>query len=203
MSFHEVQFPVTISNGSVGGPSWSTMVKELASGHEKRNANWANARHKYDAIHAVKSNTAMTEIVDFFNCRRGRAYGFRYKDWADYSATGQTLGTGDDLETDFQLVKIYTDSGGSWIRTITKPVDGTLTVYDDESEVDSEDYDIDLTTGIITFDTAPVTGHVITADFQFDVPCRFDIDYLPVSLDFTTFRSVVGSIPIIEDRITA
>ena len=41
MSFAEVRFPDDISYGSSGGPEYSTDIVETQSGHEQRNANWA------------------------------------------------------------------------------------------------------------------------------------------------------------------
>jgi uncharacterized protein (TIGR02217 family) len=47
------------------------------------------------------------ELIAFFRARRGKAYSLRFKDWTDYKANGQLLGTGDDALTQFQLVKHY------------------------------------------------------------------------------------------------
>jgi uncharacterized protein (TIGR02217 family) len=52
----------------------------------------------------------------------------------------------------------------------------TLTVYNNGSAVSATGYVADLATGIITFGTAPVAGHIITADFQFHWPVRFNSD---------------------------
>jgi uncharacterized protein (TIGR02217 family) len=73
-------------------------------------------------------------VVAFFEARNGRLHGFRFKDWADHksclpsaapSPTDQTIGTGDDTTTAFQLVKRYSSGAQSWTRTITKPVAGS------------------------------------------------------------------------------
>jgi uncharacterized protein (TIGR02217 family) len=53
----------------------------------------------------LKKQAQIDELVAFFRARRGKAYGFRFKDWTDHKATGQLLGTGDDALTQFQLVK--------------------------------------------------------------------------------------------------
>jgi len=37
-------------------------------------------------------------------------------------------------------------------------------------------YTLNETTGVVTFATAPLNGHIITADGQFHFPVRFDID---------------------------
>jgi uncharacterized protein (TIGR02217 family) len=44
-------------------------------------------------------------------------------------------------------------------------------------------YTIDSTTGNITFTSPIKDGANIFANFEFDVPVRFDMDYLPISID--------------------
>ena len=121
-SFHEVRFPDNIAYGATGGPEFATTVVATGSGHEKRNVNWAEARGRWDVASGLKKQAQIDELIAFFRARRGKAYGFRFKDWTDYRATGQLLGTGDDAQTQFQLVKHYPSGSVIEVRTITKPV---------------------------------------------------------------------------------
>jgi uncharacterized protein (TIGR02217 family) len=58
---------------------------------------------------------------------------------------------------------------------------------------------VNVTTGLITFTTAPAIGVQITADFEFDVPVRFDTDHMAVTIE--TFRlHRWQQIPIVELR---
>lgn len=85
-------------------------------------------------------------------------------------------------------------------RTITKPVSGTISIYFNGVLQSSALYSANLTNGQITFISAPGVGVNITADFEFDVPVRFDIDRLSASMD----DYAVGSwndIPLVETRI--
>ena len=133
-SFHEVRFPDNIAYGATGGPEFATTVVATAAGHEKRNVNWAEARGRWDVASGLKKQAQIDELIAFFRALRGKAYGFRFKDWTDYKATGQLLGTGDDVLTQFQLVKHYPSGSVIEFRTITKPVAGTVKVYlDSES----------------------------------------------------------------------
>ena len=129
----------------------------LARGHEKRNVNWAQARGRWDVASGLKKQAQIDELIAFFRARRGKAYGFRFKDWTDYKATGQLLGTGDDAQTQFQLVKHYPSGSVIEVRTITKPVAGTVKVYLDGVEQLSG-WSVDTTTGLVTFGTAPALG---------------------------------------------
>src|SRR4029453_17117387 len=85
--------------------------------------------------------------------------------------TGQLLGTGDGTQTEFQLLKHYPSGSVIEVRTISKPVAGTVKVYLDGVEQLSG-WSVDTTTGLVTFSTAPAAGVEVTADFEFDVPVR-------------------------------
>ena len=124
------------------------------------------------------------------------ADGFRYRDWDDYSATSQNIGTGDGNEVDFQLRKKYSVSTYDIYKTITKPVVNTVKIYLDNVEQVSG-WTIDVTTGIVTFVTAPALNVIITADFQYDIPVIF----LDVSIQIVLSGNInrdANSITLIE-----
>lgn len=153
----EVQFPVDISYGSRGGPNFMTDIVALDSGHESRNINWALSRNKYDVSYGVRDSAQLAALTRFFYARWGRAYGFRYKDWADYQATQEVLGqTGAKT---VQLVKTYTSGLRSYVRTITKPVNGTVTMRRGGSPFAA--FTLDTTTGLATL--TPDSSATITA----------------------------------------
>jgi uncharacterized protein (TIGR02217 family) len=173
-------------------------VVVTGAGHEQRNVDWAEARGRWDVVNGLKNQAQLDELIAFFRARKGRAYGFRFKDWTDYQASSQLVGTGDDAETQFQLVKRYPSGSVVELRTITKPVAGTVRLYLDGVEQLSG-WSVDVTTGIITFGTAPAAAVAITADFDFDVPVRFDTDHMAVTIEsFKLHRW--QQIPIVELR---
>jgi uncharacterized protein (TIGR02217 family) len=207
MAFHEVRFPDAISRGARGGPERRTQIVELASGAEERNASWANSRRRYDVAYGIRRADDLAAVVAFFEARNGRLHGFRFKDWADHKSclpsampapTDQILDIGDDERTTFQLVKRYTSGGEAWVRTITKPVAGTVRVTVGGAE-QASGWTIDVTTGLVVFDTPPANGVAISAGFAFDVPVRFDTDTLDVTLDIERLGSIT-SIPLVEIR---
>ena len=132
--FHEVRFPDNIAYGATGGPEFATTVVVTGAGHEQRNVNWAEARGRWDVASGLKNQQQLDELIAFFRARKGRAFGFRFKDWTDYKATGQLLGTGDGTNTTFQLVKHYPSGSVIEVRTVSKPVAGTVQVYKDGVE---------------------------------------------------------------------
>jgi len=199
MTFHEVRFPDDIAYGATGGPAYSTSVVATASGYEQRNMNWSAARGAWDVSSGLKKPSQLDLLIAFFRARKGKAYGFRFKDWTDYKATGQLLGTGNGVNKVFQLVKIYASGAGSETRTITKPVLGSVKPYL-AGVLQASGWSINTATGVLTFSTAPAQGVAVTADFEFDVPVRFDTDSMEVTIENFNINEW-SSIPIVEIRV--
>jgi uncharacterized protein (TIGR02217 family) len=207
-SFHDVRFPTAISYGSSGGPMFSTTIMALNSGFERRNINWSKVRASYEAVHGVKSSEDMEEILAFFYARMGRAYSFRFKDWADYNTGLQLIGLGDGEKTKFQITKSYNSGGYQYFRDITKIVyqddDGeplntleNVTVGETPQEMDT-DFTLDPNTGIITFAVPPAEGVAVRIEnAEFDVHVRFDTDHLNAVHDFWETQTW-PSIPLVE-----
>jgi uncharacterized protein (TIGR02217 family) len=61
-------------------------------------------------------------------------------------------------------------------------------------------WNVDTTTGLVTFGTAPAAGAAITAGFQFHVPVRFDTDYLEFTMSGPDYGEFVD-IPVVEIRV--
>jgi uncharacterized protein (TIGR02217 family) len=191
--FHDIRFPDAIARGATGGPEYSTDIIAVASGFEQRNVNWSAARARYDIGTGIRSREQMFEVIAFFRARKGRAYGFRFRDWTDFEASDQALEPTADPKL-WQLVKRYPSGPIEDVRIITKPVAGSVTVRVNGAVMSVA---VDHLTGRVTFSVAPVA--IPYADFHFDVPCRFDTDHLPVIA--TAFHlQQVASIPVVEIR---
>jgi uncharacterized protein (TIGR02217 family) len=193
MGFHDVRFPDAIARGATGGPEYSTDIISVASGFEQRNINWQASRARYDIGTGIRTREQMAEVIAFFRARKGRAYGFRFRDWTDFEATGQAM-----LATDnplvWRLVRRYQSGPGEDVRLISKPEVGSVVVRVNGAPVGVA---VDHLTGRVTLPSAPVTAPY--ADFRFDVPCRFDADHLPVVA--TAFHlQQISSIAIVEIR---
>lgn len=210
MGFHEVRFPGSLSFGSVGGPERHTDVVTLANGYEERNTPWAHSRRRYDAGAAMRSMDDIEQLIAFFEARRGQMYGFRWKDWADYKSgkaqaepayTDQIIAIGDDVTAQWQLMKNYRSGEHVYQRPITKPVKGSV-IMGLQGEIQEEDvhFEVDYTTGIVTFAHPPNGGDEITAGYEFDVPVRFDTDRIHTNL--ASFQAgEVPSVPVVELRV--
>lgn len=210
MSFHEVLFPTAISRGATGGPERRTDVVVLGSGAEERNARWADSRRSYNAGYGMRSLDDLHAVVQFFEERRGRLYGFRWRDHTDYkscapqatpSATDQDIGTGDGATATFDLAKTYGASFAPWQRRIAKPVDGSVLIAVDGTAMAPSTYIVDTATGRLTFLAGhiPAAGAAVTAGYLFDVPVRFDTDRLEINL--AGFQhGAIPNVPVIEVR---
>lgn len=208
MRFHEILFPIDVALGARGGPERRTDVVVMGSGREERNQRWAHSRRRWDAGYGVKSLASISQVIDFFEERRGKLYGFRWRDRSDCKSCApnlapgpldQLLGTGDGIRRDFQLVKRYGARFAPYLRTIVKPVSGSLRIAIDGVEWDSSRFTLDPVNGQVRFAAAhiPRQGASVSAGFLFDTPARFDTDYLEI--DLAAFEAGdIPKIPLIE-----
>jgi uncharacterized protein (TIGR02217 family) len=210
--FHDTRFPTAISRAAHGGPERRTDVVVLGSGAEERNARWADSRRSYNAGYGVKSLNDLHAVIAFFEERRGRLHGFRWRDPSDWkscapestpTALDQQIGIGNGTASAFQLTKTYGSAFNPWTRDIKKPVTGTVLVaVAGVVQTAGTAYTIDYATGVITFLAGhiPASAAAITAGFEFDVPVRFDSDKLEINVQ-GVHHGAIPSIPIVEIRV--
>jgi uncharacterized protein (TIGR02217 family) len=225
MAFDETRFPTTEDYGYRGGPRFKTTLFIAKSGHEQRVANWSATKGMWTVGFKLRGISALTDLRDFFYARYGRARAFRFRDWNDYCSdmaglaaynlangttyggqgadidtlppegelTAQSIGTGGN--SPYQLIKDYTDLI-TFTKVIYKPVSGAVRLYDDGVEITSG-VTPDYTTGLVT--VSPDASGAVTADFYFDIPVRFDTDYMDSEIEFFELNNWDG-IPIVETR---
>ncbi|MEQ1761563.1 MAG: DUF2460 domain-containing protein [Pyrinomonadaceae bacterium] len=212
MAFHNVIFPEDYSRGVVGGPEFRTTVVATGSGYEQRNADWATARARWDLSRLLYDPTARDATIAFFRARQGRAHTFLFKDWADYyvgmawNSTTKTLdhsgshnfGSGDGSTVAFQVYRVYDSGGYTERRKITRLKDPIKVYKDGVEQTQPGQCSVSLTTGIITFVSAPAGGTVIGWGGEFYVPVRFDTDQLQIEYLSPTVGDV--ALPIVEVR---
>lgn len=204
-SFDDVLFPLALGRDASVTPEFSTNVTITASGFERRNSLWSDARLRFDVGPGVRSEAELGELIAFFRARRGQARGFRLRDPSDFSSNGMTgvptpmdqvLGTGDGATSRFALVKHYGEGGDAQKRRITRPRAESLRVSVNSAE--TGDFSLDAK-GVLVFATAPAAGSVVRAGFYFDVPVRFAEDRLDISgAEFAAGEA--PSVPLVELR---
>lgn len=200
-AFHEGRLPVSAGPGSSGGPEWHTQALILASGREVRNAVWRGSRQRWDIVTVPMASPAVRAVLDFFEARRGRLQGFRFRDrfasstaqsGGPVSALDEVIAAGDGETAVFQLAR----STAMGPKRICKPVASSVQVAIDDS-VQQNGWSVDERTGLLVFDVPPAAGTSITAGFDYDWPVRFDADQLDVTLTDVGAGQLLR-IPLIE-----
>lgn len=200
-AFDDVAYPLALGRDASASPEFSTSVAVTASGHERRNALWSDARMRYDVGPGVRSQAELRVLLEFFRARFGPARGFRLRDPYDFSSNGgdgdptaadELIGTGDGDAADFQLRRNY----GEQRRPVTRPQEGSILVSIDGQPASGWAH---IGKGVVRFDAAPAAGTEIRAGFLFDVPVRFAEDRLDIS-GATFAAGEAPSVPLIEIR---
>ncbi len=205
-AFDDVLYPLALSSNTSVAPEFSTSIAVTASGFERRNSLWADARLRFDIGPGVRSETELGTLLSFYRARRGPARGFRLRDPTDHSSNAMTgtptafdqlLGTGDGVTASFALVKRYGDNADGQVRRITRPLAGSIKVSVGGA-VRTTGWAVDER-GILTFSAAPAAGAEVRAGFLFDVPVRFAEDQLQLS-GASFGAGEAPSVPVVEIR---
>lgn len=202
--FHDVQFPDSISKGSSGGPLRRTDIVTLRSGYEERNAVWGDSRRSYDAGLGLRYISDLAEVLAFWESRLGSLYGFRWKDWVDYTSkvdpvpspesTDALQAENPETSALYTLVKRYTSGNYFTVRKITKPVPGSVVFRYNGVDYTDDDILLDYNSGKFYFTIPKVEGQDLFAGYFFDVPVRFASESITVSVE----QFNAGAIPQID-----
>lgn len=186
-----------IAWGFAGGPEFSTRMTALVNGRERRNARWANPRHRWSAPFQNITPEDYAEIKAMFVACLGMTHGFLFTDRLDHVATLESLGAAPAGSAAVQLVKTYTKGASSYTRTIVRPLATGFTLY--QAGV-AKAGTLDAETGLFTPTTAWTEGAALTWSGGFRIPVRFANDWLPFSIDDRAAGefAINGSVDIIE-----
>ena len=205
LPFDDVPYPLALGRDATVTPEFSTSVAVTASGFERRNSLWSNARLRFDVGPGIRSEAELGTLIAFFRARRGAARGFRLRDPSDFSSNGMTgtptatdqlLGTGDGVTASFPLLKRYGEGEAEQLRRITRPRADSVVVSVDGLPATGWTLE---SGGVITFTAPPAAGKAVRAGFLFDVPVRFAEDRLEVS-GAAFAAGEAPSVPIVEIR---
>jgi len=192
MIIDNVRLPIDVERGAKGGPMFSTTVNVADGGAVAANQNWSYPLYMGNISYGIQTKESLHEVLDFFWARRGRLYGFLFRDWSDYEMVNEPLGTGDGVIQNFQCIRKYNDTIRPFTRPLKYPIESTMTVYKNGVAVSASTWSL-LSTGEVRFNTAPALGEVITASGEFNIACRFTQDMLEIQMDLWN----VGGIPSI------
>lgn len=166
MTFVATRMQDDVALGFEGGPEDSVAIAIAGGGAETRNAMRSQFMREWTASFNGKTKAQSLALLDLWHAVGGRLYGFLFKDWLDFEASGSagtvTLISGDT----YQMRKAYVFGALTHSRIIYKPLSGTVAVSGGGS------YTVSYTTGVITRNSGAVpTGWT----GQFDVPVRFNM----------------------------
>ncbi len=204
-AFDDVLYPLALGRDATASPEFSTSISLTASGFERRNSQWSDARMNYDVGPGIRSETELGTLLEFFRARRGPARGFRLSDPFDFSSNGltgnptptdQPIGVGDGQTVSFRLSKSYGPGTDPQVRAITRPRAESVLVSVNNAV--TQDWTLEAG-GRLILGEAPPTGAEIRAGFLFDVPVRFAQDRLDIS-GSTFAAGEAPSVPLIEIR---
>jgi len=198
-------FPIAMSSGLKKSPVFSSIVQRPAAGKGVVAASlqpYPTWSFGFDADKIQGSEAALSSVLSAFMglhaVSQGRTFPFLFLDPQDSTVTQGTsamlnvtsgaatpMGTvGDGVSTQFQIARVL--GGGSLIVTngvgydIIQNVKGSINVYVNGALTSL--YSIS-STGVITFNTAPANGALLTWAGSFYFYCRFmkdDMDYTRV-----------------------
>ncbi|QZH76361.1 MAG: DUF2460 domain-containing protein [Erythrobacter sp.] len=204
-AFDDVLYPLALGRDAGVSPEFSTAISLTASGHERRNSQWSDARLHYDVGPGIRSHAELGVLLEFFRARRGPARGFRLADPYDFSsngltgtptATDQLIGVSDGLAATFRLRKNYGSTSDPQVRFITRPRAETILVS--VNDTPRTDWVLEAG-GRIVFNAVIPAGAQVRAGFLFDVPVRFAEDRLDITGN-TFAAGEAASVPLIEVR---
>ena len=190
--FLKIRLPDDIAYGAK--IEFETDIVSLANCSEHRNVMRQYPKNYYILKYDVLNSTMVKKLMEFFRITHGKAHSFLFRDWLDFEARGQSLKRlpavlENNDERVFQLSKVYKIENVNAIenfslpRKITKPIEGTLKVFDNAAKllVENDDYECNYDNGIIIFKNKLVDDYVV--DFDFDVHVRFDNDSFEYKFD--------------------
>lgn len=196
MSFYPIEIDTCPAYGWEAGPNVDIDIKTLRNKHERRNWVDANELMSFSLnFRNIPSVRYLREVLSFFRVMHGPHRSFLAKDYGDFrhgfeaNDDPMPFATGDGETAEFQLTKTYVagedvlgDDAPTYVRDITKPVAGTVTIYVNGVAVDA---DVDSLTGMVSFSTAdtPAEGDIVAWTGEFRVCVRFATFYLPSTFD--------------------
>jgi uncharacterized protein (TIGR02217 family) len=208
MAFPVYRLPPEVERGMVGGPTYQNVIAEAVSGTEQRVRVWAKCRGEWQLSYTIlgneEMNTTFRAVVALFRAHFANLYPFPFKDWGDYQLDDDWIGNGDGTTTAFQIVKVYdpseillgTQGALIYMREIYLPRPGLVVKVNGVTQTLTTHYTVSAT-GLITFVTAPASGHAVTVTGEFDVPVRFNTNRLDLTINENSIAEI-GSLPIRE-----
>lgn len=208
------RFPDNIAYGASFENLFNTDSTSNQAGFVQVNINWDTPLFQAEVSHGVKTHDDIIKLKRFFWNTKGKAKGFRFKDWSDYKVDKSLSAVNEGEVLTSRVLKLYqvipVENDVPSYRRIVKPVNasnypsGTVkpfALYQNDVLVNSSNYIIDYTTGIVTLNNSFVFNEedLFTFECEFDIPVRFTTDSFKANIE--SFNSYSwGNITVSEMR---
>jgi uncharacterized protein (TIGR02217 family) len=134
----------------------------------------------YEVLNQALAVDELRMIEGLFNQKQGQAGTFLYLDPVFNTVTAEPFGTGDGTKKQFQLIAAFGNVGGPSAPEMVQNLQAAPAIFDNGSPVSTSAYTIGAT-GIVTFNTAPTSGHALTWAGSFYYLAQFETDDLEPS----------------------
>ena len=157
-------------------PGFTTKVQRAVSGFELRASFQAyplwTYSLAYEVLRADQVTLELQKLMGFFLARQGQFDSFLYTDPDDNTVTDMQFGTGDGATVAFQLTRALGAGGFTFIEPVQNLNGAVVNIKDNGSVVAGANYTVSAT-GLVTFTTAPASGHVLTWSGSYYFRVRF------------------------------
>lgn len=205
MAYLKAYIGAAYSHGWEGGPEFKTRIVDMANGRDRRNAEWAQPRHRFTLGFQHLNAESYASIKQMHLVARGMLHTFLHQDGLDPSATDELFGLGDGVEDEFQLSKLSVVSGVTYQRFVYAlfvpgdngiATDAPITVTINGEPTTA--FTLDRDRGLIVFDDPPEVDAVLRWSGPYSLWVRFAQDWLPFSFDEPNGR--YGTVDLLEDK---
>jgi uncharacterized protein (TIGR02217 family) len=172
-------------------PTFQTRIQRAVSGRELRALDYPYPLWQFALVYDfLRDNPAagydeLRSLLGFFMLCQGAFGTFLFQDPSDWKVAGQEIGAGNASTTVFQLQRAMGAalSGGGFFEPITAPNLASERDLPQWNYARPDELQRRSHKGLVTFETAPGSGLIITADFTYYFRCRFTED----KYDFENF----------------
>lgn len=184
---------------------WFTDLVDYDTGKEQRNQVWSRPKRHWVLPYKALITAYRDKLLELCSRAKGMYNVFLFEDPYDYEcALTECIIVAIAAQVKFQLIKTYyVGEVETWDENKTRiqpsGIFAPVVEVDNVGVSEGVDYTLNDDTGILDFSIggAPGAGKVITANYQFYYPVRFDRDvYEETTIASGTWK--MGDIPIVE-----
>lgn len=200
MAFLEQRLSSRIERGATGGPTnRGRRLVRTGAGKLVQVFSWALPRREYTVSHGVLGANERQALRDLWYVVNFTPYeGFRFRDWADFTATQGSSRLALIGGTDFQLQRVYAYAGSEHLRKIVKPNSGVVIWRTrGPSTTVAAGAVVSTTTGVVSI-ADHQAGDAYTWEGQFDVPVTFSGDEWVEQLEAVASDGVIATMPQVK-----